>query len=98
MPPARKPSARRRRSPARRPSAWRMGLPVLEQHHYDLLGLALVCLGVFLAFPLYLDWDGGRMGEWMVRGARYAGGEGACVGPVRLLSGGGGGGPRPGPP
>src|SRR3954447_770224 len=88
MPRARKPSARRRRSRARRPSPWRMGLPVLEQHHYDLLGLALVCVGVFLAFPLYLDWDGGRMGEWMVRGTRYVVGEGAYVAPLGLVAAG----------
>src|SRR4051794_4975742 len=94
MPPARKPSHRGRqsrsrgRARARRPSAWRMGLPVLEQHHYDLLGLALVGAGVFLAFPLYLGWDGGRMGEWMVRGARYAVGEGAYVAPLGLVAAG----------
>src|SRR3954469_10704740 len=88
MPPARKSSSRGRRSRARRPPAWRMGLPYLQQHHYDLLGLALVCLGVFLAFPLYLDWDGGRMGEWMVRGARYAVGEGAYVAPLGLVAAG----------
>src|SRR3954454_906267 len=92
MPPARKSSQRARRSGsrsrARRPSPWRLGLPVLEQHHYDLLGLALVCVGVFLAFPLYLDWDGGRMGDWMVRGARYAVGEGAYVAPLGLVAAG----------
>src|SRR4051794_1005192 len=88
MPPARKSSSRGRRSRARRPPAWRMGLPYLEQHHYDLLGMALVCLGVFLAFPLYLDWDGGRMGEWMVRGARYVVGEGAYVAPLGLVAAG----------
>src|SRR4051812_17732701 len=97
MPPARKSSSRGRRSRARRPPAThrlrrrvpaRMGLPYLEQHHYDLLGLALVCLGVFLAFPLYLDWDGGRVGEWMVRGTRYVVGEGAYVAPLGLVAAG----------
>src|SRR3954465_6295620 len=88
MPPARKSSSRGRRSRARRPPAWRMGLPYLEQHHYDLLGLALVCVGVFLAFPLYLDWDGGRMGEGMGPGGRHAVGEGAYVAPLGLVAAG----------
>src|SRR3954452_21421496 len=88
MPPARKSSSRGRRSRARRPPAWRMGLPYLQQPHSDLLGLALVCLGVFLAFPLYLDWDGGRVGEWMVRGTRYVVGEGAYVAPLGLVAAG----------
>src|SRR3954466_15322338 len=88
MPPARKSSPRGRRRPARRPPPWRMGLPYLQQHHYDLLGLSLVCLGVFLAFPLYLDWDGGRMGDWTVHGALYVVGEGAYVVPLGLVAAG----------
>ena len=37
-------------------------LPVLEQRHIDLLGLALVALSIFLAFVLYGGWQGGRAG------------------------------------
>ena len=68
---ARKPASRRSKPRPRaraRPRARRSALaslrvPVLEQRHLDLLGLGLVALGVFLAFPLYLSWDGGRWGR-----------------------------------
>ncbi len=69
MPPARtssKPAAKRRGKPAAKKArarrstlSWRPRLPVLEQRHLDLAGLGLVAAGVFLAFPLYLGWDGG---------------------------------------
>src|SRR3954465_14758880 len=77
MPPARtssKPAAKRRRKSAAKSRAkrsnppWRPRLPVLEQHHLDLAGLGLIALGVFLAFPLYLGWDGGRVGDGIVDG------------------------------
>src|SRR4051794_13902874 len=77
--PARKPATRAR---AKRPPAWRQGLPVLERHHWDLIGLALVCFGVFLAFPLYLGWDGGHGGHWLVKSSRYLVGEVAYAMPV----------------
>ncbi len=84
-----RPHGRRPARPVRSgPTAWRDSLPVLEQRHLDLLGLALVCLGVFLAFPLYLGWDGGRAGEAIVRGARYLAGEIAYAAPVALVAAG----------
>src|SRR5882724_11269848 len=79
--PARKPPKGRKRRAARQP-AWKQGLPVLEQHHMDLIGLALVGLGVFLAFPLYLGWDGGHAGAWIVKACRYLLGEVAYAMPV----------------
>ncbi|MDX6664914.1 MAG: segregation ATPase FtsK/SpoIIIE, family, partial [Solirubrobacteraceae bacterium] len=60
-------------------------MPVLQRHHMDLLGLALVCLGVFLAFPLYLGFDGGQVGAWIVEGCRYAVGEIAYAAPVAFV-------------
>ena len=36
---------------------------MLEQRHYDLIGLGLFAAGVFLAFPLYLGWDAGAGGS-----------------------------------
>ena len=55
----------------------------------DVLGLALVALGVFLGFVLYGGWDGGRAGHglavalgWMLGGARV-------LAPVALVVGGG---------
>jgi S-DNA-T family DNA segregation ATPase FtsK/SpoIIIE len=55
------------RTRARRSSAtWAPRLPVIEQRHLDIFGLALVACGVFLAFPLYLRWDGGAAGDAVV--------------------------------
>jgi len=67
---------------------WRLGLPPLQQHHIDLIGLAIVCAGVFLAFPLYLGWDGGRAGAAMLRGSRWLAGDIAYAAPVGLVAAG----------
>ncbi len=67
-----KPRTRARRSPARK--------PLLEQRQLDLLGLGLIALGVFLAFLLYGDWQGGKMGEALVEGLALA------VGTVRYVA------------
>ena len=92
--PARKSTKKPTRKPARRATrsgGWggrRSGLPVLQQHHLDLLGLALVCLGVFLAFPLYLGFDGGHAGAWIVKACRYFAGEIAYAAPVAFVAAG----------
>jgi DNA segregation ATPase FtsK/SpoIIIE, S-DNA-T family len=62
-----KPRARARRSSAHK--------PVLEQRQLDLIGLGLVALGIFLAFLLWGDWQGGRAGEALVRAGLWASGE-----------------------
>src|SRR3954447_6531687 len=63
---------------ARRASLrWRPRLPVVEQRHLDLAGLGLVAVGVFLAFPLWLRWDGGEAGGGALAGLR--GGAGAAA-------------------
>jgi S-DNA-T family DNA segregation ATPase FtsK/SpoIIIE len=86
MPPAKKPAAKRSNARARRSSpTWRSRLPVLEQHHYDVMGLGLVAAGVFLAFPLYLRWDGGKAGEGIADGLAWAVGEVAYAVPVTLV-------------
>jgi len=83
------PAARRTgttRARARRSSAtWAPRLPVLEQRHLDLLGLALVACGVFLAFPLYLHWDGGRVGDAVIDGLALAIGALRYVAPVGVI-------------
>ena len=86
MPPARKPArkARARRSPL----PWPPRLPVLEQRHLDLIGLGLVAVGVFLAFPLYLRWDGGEAGQAIVDGLTWAVGRVAWATPVALVAAG----------
>src|SRR5215211_2279737 len=85
MPNARpKPRARR---PAP-PPAWRARIPALEQRHFDLIGLGLVADGIFLAFLLYLGWDGGQGGEALVDGLRQLVGAVRYLVPVALLAAG----------
>jgi S-DNA-T family DNA segregation ATPase FtsK/SpoIIIE len=86
MPPARKPAKRKKSSRARRSSAGWSGLPAIEQRHVDLFGLALVALGVLLAFPLYLHWDGGEAGGALIDGLRTLVGQVAYTAPVALVA------------
>src|SRR4051794_21698992 len=81
---ARRPRARARRSPL----SWRPRRPALDQHQADLAGLALVAAGVFLAFPLYLGWNGGAAGEAIVEGLTWAVGRVAYGAPVALVAAG----------
>jgi hypothetical protein len=50
-----------------RASSTRAGVAIarleLEPHHVDILGLALVALGVFLGGIGYLGWSGGTLGR-----------------------------------
>ncbi len=98
MPPARtssKPAAKRRAKPAakrararRSTLSWRPRLPVLEQRHLDLAGLGHAAAGVFLAFPLYLGWDGGVAGQAIVDGLTWAAGTVAYAAPFALVAAG----------
>jgi DNA segregation ATPase FtsK/SpoIIIE, S-DNA-T family len=89
MPPARKTSKPRSRARAHRsPVPWPPRLPVLEQRHLDLIGLGLVAVGVFLAFPLYLRWEGGEAGQAIVDGLTWAVGRVAWATPVALVAAG----------
>ncbi len=84
-------STARRKPRARRsapPSAWRVRLPGLQQHHWDLIGLALVAVAIFLAFLIYLGWDGGQGGEALVDGLRRVVGAAHYLVPVALLAAG----------
>ncbi|HEV7459376.1 MAG TPA: DNA translocase FtsK 4TM domain-containing protein [Solirubrobacteraceae bacterium] len=89
-----KPAKKPARKPARRPAPRRFGgglwlrLPMLEQRHFDLVGLALVALGVFLAFVFYGDWSGGQVGGALADGLRYLVGVTAYVVPAALVAGG----------
>ncbi len=87
MPPARAAKTRKRKPPARaRRSGLRGALPVLEQHHVDLIGLGLVAAGVFLAFPLYLGWDGGTVGEAAADALALLAGVVGLAAPVALVA------------
>ncbi len=85
MPAARRKPRARRSAP---PSAWRDRIPALEQRHWDLIGLALVAIAIFLAFLIYLGWDGGQGGDRLVDGLRDLVGEVRYVVPVGLLAAG----------
>ena len=84
--PAKKPAQRR---PPRRYGAglW-LRLPVFDQRQLDLVGLALVAMGVFLAFVFYGDWNGGQVGGALADGLRYLVGVTAYVVPAALVAGG----------
>ncbi len=85
MPAARRKPRARRSAP---PSAWRVRLPALEQRHWDLIGLGLVAIGIFLVFLVYLGWDGGQAGSGLVDGLAKLVGELHYLVPVALLAAG----------
>jgi DNA segregation ATPase FtsK/SpoIIIE, S-DNA-T family len=58
----------------------------LEQRHLDVIGLALVALGLYLGFVLYGEWDGGRVGGWAEVGLSNAVGKVAYVVPFALAA------------
>jgi S-DNA-T family DNA segregation ATPase FtsK/SpoIIIE len=91
---ARTAPARRRKPPTRRKPAatkrkpTRGGIPRLDQRQLDLIGLALVAGAVFLAFLIYLGWDGGRAGGWAVEGLRWLMGDVHYAVPAGLMAAG----------
>jgi S-DNA-T family DNA segregation ATPase FtsK/SpoIIIE len=88
-PPARSAAKSTARTRAKRSSAtWAPRVPVIEQRHLDLFGLALVACGVFLVFPLYMNWDGGQAGDGVVDGLALAVGQLRYVAPIGVLAAG----------
>ena len=83
--PARKPRGRAA-GPARGPS-W-PSPATLDQRQRDLLGLALVALAIFIAFPLYSTGNAGVGGEQLVAGLGWVLGQAAYLVPVALAGGG----------
>ena len=57
----------------------------LEQRHFDLIGLIMVAAGVYCAFVLYLEWDGGRVGSWMETALEYTVGRVEYVVPLMVF-------------
>jgi DNA segregation ATPase FtsK/SpoIIIE, S-DNA-T family len=63
--------------------------PVLSQSQRDVLGLALIALGVFMAVVLYGDGDGGKVGKGLATALGFAVGEARVLAPIALVVGGG---------
>jgi S-DNA-T family DNA segregation ATPase FtsK/SpoIIIE len=62
---------------------------VRSHHHPELVGLAMVAFGLFLATSLYLGWDGGVVGSEVVSWLDAAIGDASYVAPVALIAVGG---------
>ena len=60
----------------------------LEPHHVDILGLALIAIGIFLAGVAYLHWAGGTLGNGAVKGTRFVFGSLGYAVPASLVAGG----------
>ncbi len=76
------------RSKPKSRSKKQLGLPKLDQRQRDLLGLCLVALALFIAFPLYSGGDAGIGGQQFVAALRWALGQVAyLVPPMLAISG-----------
>src|SRR5207244_8694580 len=84
-------SARRKKKRTLRPrlpariKKKKKGKPKSEQHH-ELMGLALVALGLFLASILYLGWNGGTVGGAVADGFKAVIGGAAYAAPIVFLA------------
>src|SRR5436305_4344942 len=61
----------------------------LEPHHVDVIALALIALGIFLAGVAYLGWAGGTLGRGVIQAFRFLVGAIGYAVPVALVVGGG---------
>src|SRR5947199_10127939 len=77
----------RPRVPSRVKKRTRKGKQRNEQH-LELVGLALVALGAFLASVLYFGWSGGVAGGWIADSFRGAVGAAAYAAPGAFGTGG----------
>ncbi len=57
----------------------------LEPHHVDIIGLALIAIGIFLAAVAYLNLAGGALGDGSVTAMRYVFGALGYAVPVALM-------------
>src|SRR3954453_20192875 len=87
-PPARKrqPARGKKRKPAARgrPRAKRGTSPEVMQRRLDLAGLCCLGLAVYLGYVLYLNWNGGTVGNGSETALTYAVGAASVVIPVAL--------------
>jgi S-DNA-T family DNA segregation ATPase FtsK/SpoIIIE len=64
-------------------------LPELDQRQRDVIGLALVAVGVFMAFVLWGGWNGGRAGHGLAVALGWTVGRARGFAPIVLVGGGG---------
>ena len=79
---------RRKRRPARRAWLPDLDLPILEQRHWDLIGLGMVAFAAFFACVFYLDWAGGEVGEALAGAILFMFGGVGYAAPVLLFAAG----------
>jgi S-DNA-T family DNA segregation ATPase FtsK/SpoIIIE len=80
------PPKRARRSLLRRPLA--MPSIDLEPHHVDIVGLALIAVGIFFGGVAYLHWAGGTLGDGTLRATKFVFGAVGYALPAALVAGG----------
>ena len=89
MAPRKRPKHLRPKSPARVRKKKRSRSKRAGGQHHELFGLALLFLGIFLAIPLWLGWDGGYVGDRIDSGLEALVGAGRIGVPLVLMAVGG---------
>jgi S-DNA-T family DNA segregation ATPase FtsK/SpoIIIE len=91
----RKPARRKKAPPSRAKRSLLASRPALavphvelEPHQVDILGLALVAVGIFLAGVAYLHWAGGTLGNGAVTGTKFVLGSVGYAVPAALVAAG----------
>jgi S-DNA-T family DNA segregation ATPase FtsK/SpoIIIE len=65
-----------------------LNLPVLEQRHWDLIGLGLVAFAAFFACVFYLGWAGGEVGQALADAILFMFGGVGYAAPVLMFAAG----------
>jgi len=63
-------------------------LPELDQRQRDVIGLALVAIGIFMGFVLWGHWNGGGAGHGLAVGLGWTVGKARVLAPIALIGGG----------
>jgi len=64
-------------------------LPELDQRQRDVIGLALLAVGIFMGFVLWGHWNGGHAGHGLAVGLGWVVGKARVLAPIALIGGGG---------
>ena len=68
---------------------WPPHVPELDERQRDMLGFALLALGVFMGFVLYGGWNGGQVGEGLSEAIGWCVGRAKTLAPIALVLGAG---------